>query len=79
MRVQPAMVKSGYEPKLWTLGEHFVDHFLRIIDAAAALHFAAETSVRPIGRTRALSRCIADLVLRDSIADTNDHGAWYNR
>ena len=83
MRVQLAGVKSGrfggHQAEVRSPTVLLVDHFLRIIEAAAALHFAAETGVSPIGRPRAFCRGVADLVLGDPVANTNDHEDGYKR
>jgi len=73
MRCQEAPVKSGDEAKRGTLAALFVDYFLRIIETAAALHFASETSVGLLRRRGALARGFADLALGDAVADTHDH------
>ena len=67
------------EPELRTRSDLFVDDFLRIIEAAAALHFAAVTGIGFLRRAGARAGGIADLALRDSIANADDHGDRYSR
>ena len=66
------------EAQLGTRADLFVDHFLRIIQAAAALHFAAMAGVSRLRRARAGTSRLADFALRDPIADADDHGALCN-
>jgi hypothetical protein len=77
MRVQAAAVKSGGDgsdqPQLWALAALFIDHVLRIIEAAAALNLAAEAGVSGLWRARAPGGGIADLILGQAVADTHDH------
>ena len=57
----------------------FVDHFLGEVEAASALNVAAMAGVGGLGSRRAASSGLADLALRDAVADTNDHEDCYNR
>lgn len=72
-------VKSGDEAKPGSLGQLLVDDLLRVMEAAAALRFAAVHRVRRLGRAGTLARGFADFVLIDGIADADDHGDRYNR
>jgi hypothetical protein len=62
-----------------TLAAFFVNDFLSIVEAAAALHFATVAAVSRLGSRRSTAGRLADLALRDSVADADDHGDRYNR
>ncbi len=56
----------------------FVDHFLRIIKAAPALHLATDARISRFGRPASRARSSAHLLLGNSVADANDHALQYN-
>ena len=62
MRCQIATVKaSGDKPETGALASLFVDHVLRKVEAAAALHVAADAGVRRFRRGAACASGLADL------------------
>jgi hypothetical protein len=67
------------EAQPWAPAAFFVNDFLSIVEAAAALHFATVAVVSRLGSRRSTAGRFADLALRDSIADAHDHGDRYNR
>ena len=66
-------VKSGDGAKLRKLGPLFLDDFLRIIEAAAALRLVTHARVSGFRRVRALAGAFADFLFTDDVARTNDH------
>ena len=62
----------GDEAEARALALLLVDDVLRVIDAAAALHVAAEAGVGFLRSRRAAAGRFADLALGDAIADADD-------
>ena len=77
MRCRYAAVKSGCvggnEPEMLRLSSLVVHHILGVIEATTALHLAAMAGVGGFGSSRSGASRLADLALRDPVADTNDH------
>ena len=79
MRRQITAVKSGGDyAKVRSLGPFFCENFLRIIEAAATLGFAAQAGVGVLGRARADASRFAHLFFGNPVADADDHAASYN-
>jgi hypothetical protein len=57
------------------LATFLIDEFLRIIEAAAALNVAPVAGVGGLNCDRSASRGLPDLILRDAVADADDHEA----
>ena len=64
---------------LQQLGALFLDDVLRIVEAAAALDFAAESGIGFFGRRGTGAGSLANLRLSDPVADADDHWGRYNR
>ena len=73
MRCQAARVKSGDELESRPLCAFVIDDFLREIEAAAALNLTPVTGIRSLGRATTGASGLADLALRDAVADADDH------
>src|SRR5688572_13355905 len=67
------------EAQARTLAAFFVNDFLSIVEAAAALHFAIVAGISRFGSRRATAGGLADLALGEAVADADDHGDRYNR
>jgi len=76
---QAAVVKSGDEAKVRTLAPFFINDFLRIIEAAAALNFTTKAGVSLLGRRSARMYGFAHFTFRNAVAYTNDHARAYKR
>jgi hypothetical protein len=70
------MLSSRFGVNLQEVRALFRDDLLRMFEAAAALHFAAKTSVCDLGRRRARACRFANLALGDAIANAHDHGTY---
>src|SRR3982751_3286073 len=77
MRRRRRPVKSGGDDsQLRALAALLLDDLARIIEAAAALHFAAEAGIGLLRRRGAGARRLADLALGQPIADAHDHAPY---
>ena len=50
-----------------------IDHFLGVVEAAAALNFASDAGVGFLRRRRPAARGITHFLFGDSVADAHDH------
>jgi hypothetical protein len=74
MLCQAAAVKSGDKAQASaTLPQFLIHDFLRIVEAAAALHFAAKPGISPLSRRRARVSGVADVAFVDPVAKAHDH------
>src|SRR5690348_18254888 len=67
-------VKSGDDAEVRTLPALLVDQLLRIIEAASAHRLAAHRRIGRLGRARALAGSLANFILTDDVAGTDNHG-----
>ena len=70
---------GGYQAEAGSRSAFFVNYFLRIIEAAAALHFATVAGIGRVRRGRTAAGGLADLALSNAVADADYHGDRYNR
>ena len=73
---QSAVVKSGDDAQAGPLRGLGIDHFLSVIEAAAALRFTAERRIGGLRSPGAAARSLAHFLFRDPIAQADDHARY---